>query len=332
MAKDPMEELNSAAAAARKGMGIDKPSKKADEEESDDLNDTDEELDSEEEEESDEEEEEEVEDSPSEESDEADESEEDDEEEEEEDEEEESDENSPQPRKKGVPTKQFNELRGQKRAVESDLKSLLELVGADSLESAKSKLQSLKTVSTAPSEAFVAAAKEMGVEDPENLTKLYQIIAPEIVRSVEDGKVKPLQEQLTKLTSEVEPILHDATIKREWDAFVPTIESTFPQATHSQVKAAEKLMKGFVETEEFTTKDMDFVLYKKLSAFEEIFGARKRKGMVPSKPLPASQERGEDGVLPKIERGNHQSIMEAQKALKKLGAQEDYRDESEDSI
>lgn len=312
MAKDPMEVIREAGAAARAGMGLE------DNEEQDETTITDQHTSLDEEEASEEvapEESEEV-------SEEA---------ETEESEEEESGEQEPQPRDRSV-FRQLNEIRSQKRAEEADKKRLLDLIGAQNVEDAAAILAKLQE--SAPlSEEFLVAAAEMGVEDPQNLKKLADLVAGQ-VRSNIASEITPMREQLSKLEETTEGTLAQqefdesvAHMDEEWNEVLPLIESEYAP-TPTQAKAARDLMVEFSHDEKYFDKELDYILYREQEKFEEVLGSRKRKGMLRSQGQPRDIVQ-ENGRFVKTD-GSHESIMKAAKNLKAIANSHNF--DTSDSI
>jgi hypothetical protein len=238
----------------------------------------------------------------------------------------------PQARPKGKSVfKQLNEVRTQKRESDAKANELLELIGASSIEDARSKITELR--STAPlSEEFVQAAKEMGVEDPENLKKLADLVGKQ-VRSSIDSELKPLKDTASSLQewqeeraqrNEYEESMEQ--FNSEWAEVLPVIEQNY-RPTPTQAKQAETLLSELAHSEDYHDKELDYILFKEQDKFEAILGNPRRKGMIRARGIaqPVKEEVNTNG-LPKIDRDSHSSIMNARKRLQAIKTQDDFTD------
>lgn len=217
-------------------------------------------------------------------------------------------------------TKQFNKVRSEKRAGDRKIKELTDLV-----TTLTDKVKNYESSGVLPQE-FVEAAKEMGISDPKNLQKLSDLIL-----SQADKKYKSIEEKAAATEQAIAPMLSQQKVDKEWEDFVPEVEEKFSGATRSQLKEAQKLMSGLAQSKKYVDKPMDFILYKEKEQFDGIFGAPKKKSMLPSKRQPLSLEKDDNGPLPTIEKGNHESIMKARKKMKNLSSRDDYREDTKDS-
>lgn len=242
---------------------------------------------------------------------------EDDEDDSDDDSDEEEDDDDSAPRKK-KPGDVITELKREKHNLETTSKALLDLIGATSLEEATTKLAAMKS-SAAPSQEFLDAAKEIGIEDPENIQKLFTLFKTNIEKDVVEGKVKPLEKQLGDIMDAVAPILSANALQKEWEEFQPSIEESFPHASRSQLREARKIMAELAETEAYTNQKMDFILFKEFDKFEDIFGPAKRRTMLPARSRPdAPVEKKSKSGLPEIDPSSHESIMKGRDAMRKI--------------
>jgi len=226
-----------------------------------------------------------------------------------------------------ITPKQYKELRSQKRASDASAKALLDLIGATTVEEATAKLAEMKT-SVAPSTEFLDAAKELGIEDPENVQKLFSLFKTTIEKDVVEGKVKPMEKQMGDLMDAVAPILSAQAVEKEWSEFVPQLEEQFPDASRSQLKEARKLMTDLAQTEKYTNSKMDFILFKELDQFEDIIGPTKRRTMLPSRSRPdAPAENKSKNGLPDIDPTSHESILKGRREMKRIQSREGLRDD-----
>lgn len=233
--------------------------------------------------ETDDSEDEEEEEDESEESDDDSESDEDDESDEEEDEEEETDdEESSSKTKKGVPFKAHNKLRKEL----GDTKRLLD----EALEKNKSMEAKLPDDFQ---ERVDTLAKEIGVNDPENLKKIINLIKEVAV----DKNVKNLEEKITKLENQVRDE-KSATIvdefPTEWESFETQFTKEYPNATTEQIKSAREAMRELAGSEKTGGKPyvhpttgkkvldpypLDYIFFKHRSMFDEMVTGKKKPAM-----------------------------------------------------
>ena len=216
--------------------------------------------------------------------------------------------------------KQFNKVRSEKRALGKQVEELTTLV-----TSLTDKVKSYESSGVLPKE-FVDAAKEMGISDPKNLQRLSDLIL-----SQADKKYKNVSDKAEAMENAIAPILSQQKVDQEWEEFIPEIEQHFAGATSSQVKEAKKIMSTLAQSKNYVDKPMDFILYKEKEKFENIFGAPKKSSMMPSKRKPLSLSKEDDGPLPNIEKGSHESIMKARKKMKNLSSRDDFREDTKDS-
>lgn len=242
-----------------------------------------------------------------------------DEEDDESDESEDEDDEDDEEEKKPI-TQQFNRLRSQKRESDHKVKELTDLV-----TSLTEKVKSYESSGVLPQE-FVDAAKEMGISDPKNLQKLSELIL-----SQADKKYKSIADRAQATEEAIAPILSQQKVDKEWDDFIPTVEESYSGANRQQIKEAHKLMSKLAQSKSYVDKDMDFILWKEKESFEEIFGSPKKKSMMSSKRQPSNLVKEDEGVLPTIERGNHESIMKAKKKMRNLAARDQFFEDKDGS-
>lgn len=323
MSKKALEDLKKAAAVVR--AEIDGPGK--DGESEDDEESIVDETSTEEEEEEDEE------DSPEEEEDEetsakGDETSED----EEESEDESEDEGTRQPR--GNIQNRYNTMRSQKREAEAIAKSKTQEAETmkSQLDTVTAELESLKK-NRPPSQAFLDAAKEMGIEDPESLEKLASVMKTEISKEYE-GKFKNIEERNKSQDEALAPILSQVQINKEWEeTMLPVIEDEYPHATGKQLIKARSLMKDLVETDEtYNKKDMDYVFYKERQQFAAIFGSKPRQTSFRSGGGPVDVETNDDKRLIPRADGTREGISKMKKALDKIKSGDNFREGDNDRM
>lgn len=323
MSKQALEDLKKAAAAVRAEVnGPGKAGEAEDEEESIVEDDS-----------TEEEEEESEEDSPEEEEDEETSKKEDETSEEEEESDNESeDEGTRQPR--GNIKNRYNDMRSQKR--ESDAIAREKTKEAETMKSqldtVTAELESLKK-NLPPSQAFLDAAKEMGIEDPESLEKLASVMKTEISKEYE-GKFKDIEERNKSQDDALAPILSQAKINKEWEeTMIPVIEDEYPHASGKQLIRARSLMKDLVETDEtYNKKDMDYVFYKERQQFAAIFGTKPRQTNFRSGGGPIDIDNEDTTRLIPKNDGSRDGISKMKKALDKIKAGDNFREDKSDNI
>ena len=306
---DALQEIRDRAAQAREGMGVDES--KIEEDTLDEPEDTEEtQIDEPEEEVTPEPEETE------EESEEPDET--------EEDTGEDDTEPEPQPRHTSV-FKQLNKIRTEKRESDANLRKVLDLVGAESLEDAESKIMELRK-SEPLSDEFIQAAKEMGIEDPTALKTLATLVATQVKKDI-DPRLNPLSERLESFSKTQEAVQQERELQEsiaqatgEWNELLPMIESMYkPSAV--QAEKAKELMLQLAHSEKYQDKELDYILYKEGDQFESILGAPKRKTMLPArgqKPQAIIEEK--PGTLPKPD-GTHEGFLKARAKMREMASQ-----------
>lgn len=265
-------------------FGFNRPAAKvskeeSEDEESEDMGDLDGSgKDEEEEQETDESNEEEEEDDSEEEEETEDESDEDEDEEESDDEEEES-----SSKKAKIPFKKYNELRKELGEYKRKL--------GDALKENKSLEAKLPDDFQ---ERVDALSKEIGVQDPESLKKIINLIKEVAV----DKNVKNLEDKISKLESKVVDSKASTVVDEfptEWKSFETDFFSKeFPNATTEQLKSAREIMRQLAGTKEvggkvYTHPDtgkealdpypLDYIFYKHRDKFEEIVTEKRSKGM-----------------------------------------------------
>lgn len=235
--------------------------------------------------------------------------------------------------KKESPFKRFNERRNELYQTENNYKEILSLIGAESPEDAKAKLAELR--SSAPiSEDFIAAAKEMGVEDPENLKRLSDLIrgqlAPELSKVNEaNERIQQFTEQQAEQQEFKESV---EGLQIEWKQILPDLESNYT-VTATNAEKAFDLLVDLAHSEKYWDKDIDYIMFKEQTQFEDILGAPKRKGMLRSRGIAEPVREESKGVLPKIDANDHNSVMKAQAKMKAIADGEaTLNDEESDYI
>ena len=183
--------------------------------------------------------------------------------------------------KKGIPFKQFNELRKELREANHKIAEMatrnaeLEAKLPDDFEQRVDDL-----------------AKEIGVEDPEGLKKITSLM-----KDVMKGQTAGLEKKLADLESKIrekeenEPLNDE--FNSEWDTFEETFTKDYPNATKEQVKAVQKLMnelshekgvggKSYVDDKGREALDpypLDYIFFKNKDKFESIVTKNRNPGM-----------------------------------------------------
>lgn len=244
-------------------------------------------------------------------------------------EEEQEDESSAiQPRKESV-FQQFNEVRSQKRQAEAEKQQLLEMMGATSIEEARQKMQELQAAQPLSPE-FIEAAKEMGIEDPETLKKVSDLIVGQVRK-----EFAPMRQNIESSAS----IIQEAQAQREWNESVeefngewsevlPLLEAEY-KPTPTQTKAVYDYLVDISHNEEYYDKELDYILYKEQDNLEGLLGARKRKTMLTSRGQ--SQAVEDKGMFKRVD-GSHASVLAARDRLRQIASQDDFSVESNQRI
>lgn len=229
---------------------------------------------------------------------------------------------------------ELNKIRGQKRTAEAATEQILKAIGAGSVEEAMVSLKKLKENQPVP-EAFVEFAKAQGIEDPKVLKATYDLFSAETKRETSEA-INALREEFGGIKGVVE---QDQS-KREWqdslaamdtewekDA-LPLIQDTYkPDA--QKVTQAHTLMAELAHSEKYHDKELEYILYKEAPQFEAIFGAPKRRTMLPARGAARSLVKDPaPGSMPKPD-GSHEGIMKAREALGKIKNSSAFGEDSE---
>lgn len=230
--------------------------------------------------------------------------------------------------------KQLNEIRSQKRESDAVARKILSAIGAGTVEEAVAAIQKLKENQPLPEE-FSNFAKEHGIEDPKVLKGMYDLFSAETKRETGEA-IASLREELGGIKGAVE---QDHS-KREWEESLsamnsewqeqalPVIENTW-KPDSAKVGEAHKLMAELAHSEKYHDKELEYILYKERPQFEAIFGAPKRKTMLPARGAARSLVPDKPaGTLTKPD-GSHESIMAARAQLAKIKNSNTFSEDSE---
>lgn len=141
-----------------------------------------------------------------------------------------------------------------------------------------------------------ALAKEIGVEDPEGLTKIVAFIKESLV----DTNTKEIKDRLEKMEQQVRDSKAPVDeFPKEWESFnTKVFEKEFPNATKEQVKSAQQIMAdlahskktgGRVYKDEASGHEvldpfpLDYIFWKHKDKFQSIVTGKKVRGMEQSK-------------------------------------------------
>lgn len=212
-------------------------------------------------------------------------------------------EEEPQPRDKSV-FRQLNEIRTQKRQAEAEKAELLEKYNKVIEENTTLK------ANLPPPQPFIDYAKKNGIEDPKGIKDLYDTFRTQMEEDF-GTKINKLDEKIqtyeAKEVEREEQGAYDVSMQKltgEWTEVLPIIESEYkPNAT--QVEQAFTLMADLAHEQKYVDKELDYILFKEASKFEEIFGGRKRRTMFSSHGRAA----GDEGKREVKRDGSHESIM-----------------------
>lgn len=252
------------------------------------------------------------------------ESDEDESEEESEDEEDES--SSKKTKKKSIPFKAHNELRKEL----GDTKRLLQKA-LDDNKSLEAKLPDDFQ------QRVDALAKEIGVQDPESLKKIINLIKEVAV----DKNVKSLEEKISKLEKTVQDNKTSTVVDEfpsEWKSFEEdSFSKHFPNATTEQKKSARELMRKLAGDSETGGKvyvhpetkqkvldpyPLSYILFQHKDKFDELVTGKKSKGMERAKggKIVTSREENNSDDLHVPKNASGATIMEKDKKYRMLEA------------
>lgn len=205
--------------------------------------------------------------------------------------EEEEDESEDKSQKKGkVSFQAYNKLRSQVRELTKKLADTEAKLPDDFQE----RLQSL--------------AKEIGVSDPENLTKIVNLMKEAVVgKSVKvlEAKISELEK---KVTDQTKTTVVDE-FPNEWIPFEKDFfKKEFPNATDEQLKTARETMRRLAGTKNVGGKSyihketgqevldpypLDYIFYRNKDVFSELVTGKKRKGMESARTFGNRREEGD---------------------------------------
>lgn len=207
-----------------------------------------------------------------------------------------------QPRDKSV-FRQLNEIRSQKRAVEAEKATAIEELTKLREENANLKKNQ------PPPQPFVEYAKKQGIENPADVKEMYDLFKTQLdqdLGSKIDELDKKIQSYEAKENERAEAGAYQESMGKltdEWGQVTSLIESEYkPNST--QMDDAFSLMADLAHSQKYHDKELDYILYKEAPQFEQIFGARKRTGMLSTRGRASS-----DATAPRKRDGSHESIM-----------------------
>lgn len=207
-------------------------------------------------------------------------------------------------KKKSISFKKFNELRSELREANRKLK-----------EASDKNVELEAKLPDDFQERVKALATEIGVEDPDNLTKIMNLVKDATV-----GNIKGLEAKITALEKQVSDNNASAIadeFPNEWVSFEKDfLKKEFPNATDEQLKTARDTMKKLAGTKDIggkvyihpdTNKEaldpypLDYIFFRNKKVFEGIITGKKSKGMETSRTAPITTTKKEDDeemVLP----------------------------------
>ncbi len=162
-------------------------------------------------------------------------------------------------------------------------------------------------------------AKEIGVEDPENLKKILKVMK-KVVGKDKDKESAELREKITGLEEKIAAIPKVAEkgteaieFTEEWGSFEPNFTAEFPNATKEQIASAKKLMEKLSHTpgiggkqfKDASGNDMldpyplSYIFFQHRKEFEETVDVKRKKGMETGKSQGTSKEDDAPKKLPK---------------------------------
>ena len=224
-------------------------------------------------------------------------------------------EEEPQDRDKSV-FRQLNEIRTQKRQAEAEKAAALEELKTIREENVKLK------ANLPPPQPFVDWAKNNGINDPKQVQSLYETFRGQLevdMGSKIDNLSKKVESYEQAEVARQEAGAYNESMEKlsgEWSEVAPFIESEYkPSAT--QMDEAYALMADLAHDARYHDKELDYILYKEASQFENIFGARKRRTMFSSHGRAAASE-----TVNKNE-SQHDRVMRLRKEMKdKINSQD----------
>lgn len=204
--------------------------------------------------------------------------------------------------------RQLNEIRSQKRTIEAEK--------AKVLEDYNKVLEENKTLKAnqPPPQPFVDFAKSKGIQDPKDVKEMYDLFRSELDKdfgskiTALDEKIKQFDQKESERAEEGAYNDSMAKLSGEWAEVLPIIESEYKPSS-TQVEQAFTLMADLAHEAKYHDKELDYILFKESPKFEEIFGARRRRTMFPSKGRATASE----GKQPLRRDGSHESIMALRK-------------------
>ena len=215
----------------------------------------------------------------------------------------------PQNRDKSV-FRQLNEIRSQKRQAEAEKAKVLEEYNK-LLEENKS----LKA-NQPPPQPFVDFAKRQGISDPKQVVEMYDLFKSNMEAdfgtkiSALDEKLKSFEE---KENERAESNAYNESMSKltdEWKEVLPVIEDEYkPNA--QQMDEVFSLMADLAHSEKYHDKELDYILFKEASQFEQILGSRKRRTMFSAR----GRNTGES-VPRRGDESDHERIMRLRKEMK----------------
>ncbi len=260
-----------------------------------------------------------------EEEDESEDSEEDSDEEDEEEDEDDSEKDQSHKKRKGISYQQFNSLKKDLRSANKKL--------ADALKNNEELQSKLPDDFQERVDAF---AKELGVQDPENLKKIIKFVKETAV----DKNTKNLEQKLNNLEKELAETKSASVVDEfpnEWKSFETDFFSKeFPNATDEQKKTAREVMKKLSHTrnvggkpyiDEKTGKEvldpypLDYVFYNNKDKFAELVTQKKKKGMETARTQGITPEKEDKGEVKHLsEKSSSSDIRKLDKKYSEMEA------------
>lgn len=275
------------------------------EDESEEDEDSDE---SEEEEESDDEEDDEDSDD-EEEDDESDESEDDEDEDEESDEDDESDKDSKNKKpRKFIPIKQHKDEKKKHREKVSGLETII--------QDLTKKLEGKET-SAEEQDEIKALATELGIEDPENFSKVLAFIEKSVSKKVQIDPAILASVEKMKIADENRKDREFFSSK--WNEILPTVQADFKNATKENIAEARALMDKLWHSKEWHKFDADYVYFKNKAAFSKIISPR-NKGLETGSSRHSQHDKGKKNNLLLPDNPSEDDLRKADDAIANLMA------------
>lgn len=197
---------------------------------------------------------------------------------------------------RGIPTREFNQVRKEKAELLQQLKER------------EARIAELERASQKPpvsDDEIAAAAKELA---PQNATP-EQVEATKFqLKKILDLASKGTRmsdsdkQEYLELKDAIADFKDEKTFRDEWETFSDEITKSYSQATPKQWREAEKAMDELAHAPQFADKEFDYVYFRNKDIFDEILGAPRKKSLETKEMyVPPEEETGEEEDLNKVD-------------------------------